>query len=143
MDKLDLPKDIGASMLSLAAEGRAAWRRGDFEAAEKAFLGAWSTIPEPRLDYDYASSLSRGLVEFFRDTRQFDKARTWLETARKVYGAENPEMLWQGGILAFEAGQLDEAFGYFKKLFDAFGERPFKGYDRKYLTFYKERARKR
>jgi len=143
MGKLELPKDIEASMLSLAADGRAAWKRGDVTAAETAYLAAWEMIPEPRLEYDYASSLSRGLVDFFRDTRQFDKARQWLVTAKKVYGDQNPEMWWQGGVLAFEAGDLDEAFSFFKKLHDAYGERPFREYDRKYLTFYKQRSRNR
>jgi tetratricopeptide (TPR) repeat protein len=143
MSKLKLPKEIESAMIELTGQGRAAWAQGDVRAAEEAFIKAWDVLPEPKFDYDYAQSMASGLVTFFRDTRQFEKAENWLELTKPSYGADNPAMLWAGATLSYEAGKLDEAFGLFDRLHKAFGERPFQGYDQKYLKFFRERARMR
>jgi tetratricopeptide (TPR) repeat protein len=144
MTPKDLPPENKAAMSASAAKGRLAWKEGDLAAAEASFLDAWQAIPEPRAEYDYAQSLARGLVDFYRDTKQYEKASSWLPTVREVYGGGyNPSVEFLAARVAFEAGDTDEAFRIFDELYKQYKARPFEGYDSKYLKFYKQRAGKR
>src|SRR5579859_5566234 len=58
-----LPSEIEARFHASAAKGGEAWASGAVGDAESAFLEAWHAIPEPRLEYDYAQSMARGMVE--------------------------------------------------------------------------------
>jgi tetratricopeptide (TPR) repeat protein len=139
--KQTVPADIVARMNEKNASAREARQRGDSAEAEKCFLEAWSLLPEPKIDYDYAQSLSRVLVNFYRDTGQSDKAKKWLEVMRQAYGPEpDPSVEFMAGTVYFEAGELDAAFKIFDALHKKFKQRPFQGKDEKYLEFYKKRA---
>jgi hypothetical protein len=101
----DLPPENEAAMSASAAKGRLAWKQGDIAAAEASFLEAWRAIPEPRVEYDYATSLARGLVDFYCQTKQYDKASSWLPTVREAYGGGyNPSVELLAAKVAFEAG---------------------------------------
>lgn len=139
--KKRLSKDVDARFVEVASAGRAAWLRGDLLKAEEAFMAAWDLIPEPKLEHDRAQSAARGFVTFFRDTGQFDKAREWLATTSKAYNdPDNPSVAFLAGTVAFEAGDREEAFRFFDRLYREFGERPFEGTDKKYLAFYRARS---
>jgi tetratricopeptide (TPR) repeat protein len=122
-------------------KGREAWQRGELAEAESHFLAAWDVIPEPKVEHDYTQSLSRGLVTFYKDTGQFDKATKWLEVARRAYGPE-PDLSVEflAATVFYDAGDLDAAFAIFDHQYKKFGKRPFEGSDKKYLDFYKQRA---
>ena len=144
MKPKDLPPESEAAMSASAAKGRLAWKQGDLATAEASFLDAWRAIPEPRLEYDYAQSIASGFVDFYRDTKQYDKASSWLLTVREAYGpGYNPSVEFLAAKLAFEAGDADEAFRIFDALYKQYKARPFQGDDPKYLKFYKQRAGKR
>jgi hypothetical protein len=131
---------VHSAMSQAAAQGREAWKRGDIGAAERRFLEAWSALPEPKSEQDYAQSLARGLVNFYRDTGQFEKARQWLGTMRELYlPGPNPSLDFLAGTVAFESGDLDSALRLFRQVYLEFGERPFAGSDPKYLDFYRRR----
>ena len=133
-----LPADVEKAFLARAAEGRAFWKAGDVVSAEAAFLDAWQLIPEPRLGYDYAQSFARGLVDFFRDTRQFEKANEWLVVTRQAYrDPDDPTIDFLGATVAFAAGNHQEAFRLFDKVHSAYGLRPFRGEDPAYLKFFR------
>jgi len=123
-------------------EGRAAWSSGDVERAEEKFLLAWSVIPEPKIDYDYAQSLSRGLVTFYRDVKEYNKAKSWTTVMAEMYGsASDPSVQFLTATVYFDAGELNQAFELFQPLYASFGKRPFEGADKKYLDFVRRRAK--
>lgn len=123
-------------------KGREAWKAGDISGAEAHFLQTWNALPEPKLQQDYAQSLSRGITTFYRDTRQFEKARKWIGIVREAYGPElDPSVEFLAGTVAFESGDLTEAFRLFEPLYLKYGKRPFEERDPKYLDFTRTRSR--
>jgi hypothetical protein len=140
MTKKPLSPEVYARMSQAAKQGREAWRRGDIPAAERHFVEAWNTLPEPKSEQDYAQSLAWGLVEFYRDTKQCEKATQWLRALRELYGPHSDSSLdFLAGTVAFECEDLDTAFRLFRQLYLEFGKRPFEGSDPKYLDFYERR----
>jgi tetratricopeptide (TPR) repeat protein len=138
--KQDLPEEALEILKQNSKAGREAWKSGDFALAEKHFVRAWVAIPEPKHDYDYAQSLTSGLVVFYRDTKQNDKAKKWLEEMRRSYGStQNDYVDFMAATIHFEIGELDLAFVIFDNQFKKFKNRPFEGEDKKYLEFYKKR----
>lgn len=141
MIKHSLSPEVLNAYTKAAEEGRLAWKLGAVNEAETKFLEAWNILPNPKIEQDHAQSLAWGLVEFYRDTKQFEKAKQWLRTMKEAYGpSPNAFVNFLAGTVALDAGDLDEAFALFHELFVKFGERPFEGSDRKYLDFYKNRA---
>ncbi|HYR88479.1 MAG TPA: hypothetical protein VE422_30650 [Terriglobia bacterium] len=135
------PEDVVKKIREHGATGRQAWQRGDLKEAEEEFLHAWNSLPEPRTGYDHGQSLSRGLVTFYRDTRQFEKAKGWLDVTREAYeSTSDPSVEFLAGTVHYEAGELDEAFRIFDGLYQQFGQRPFQGVKRDYLDFYKRKV---
>ncbi|HCK5608136.1 hypothetical protein [Pseudomonas aeruginosa] len=123
-------------------EGRTHWHSGNVALAEEKFLLAWSTIPEPKREYDYAQSLSRGLVTFYRDVKNHEKAKAWIPVMEEMYGSKSdPSVQFLAATVHFEAEELELAYALFKGLYDSFGKRPFEGEDEKYLEFVKQRAK--
>ena len=143
--KKSVPHEIVANISAQGKAGREAWQRGDIQKAEDRFLDAWRLVPEPKIEYDYyAQSLSRGLVTFYRDTKQFEKAKEWLTVMRDAYGSgPDVSVEFLAATVYYDAGMLDDAFAIFDTAYKEFKQRPFQGEDRKYLQFYKERAGKR
>ena len=137
-----LPSDSEAILLARAKEGREAWASRDLASAEVAFLRAWDAIPEPRAEYDYSQSLARGMVTFFRDTRQFDKVHSWVAIVRELYPPKDPAIEFLVATVHFEEGSLDAAFAIFDSLYRAYKRRPFKEQDPRYLQFFLDRAGK-
>jgi tetratricopeptide (TPR) repeat protein len=139
-----LSETLTKEIYALGTEGRNAWKRGEIDEAETQFLKAWDVLPEPKEQYDLAPSLCRGFVIFYRDTKQFDKARHWLAEMRKAYGSGvGPDLTvgFLSGTVYFEAGDLDKAAEFFRPLFEQYGNRPFSGEDKKYLDFVKRVAK--
>ncbi len=138
--KQPLPENLKVQLYEHGKLGRQAWQRGAVEEAESHFIAAWNVLPEPKMDQDFAQSLSSGLVIFYRDTRQFEKAHKWLEVMRVTYGlGPNEYVEFLKGTVCFDSEALDEAFTIFDTLYKKFKARPFQGYDKKYLDFYKKR----
>ncbi len=141
--KKTLNKEIESSIQSHGKAGRDAWNKGDLEQAEKEFMACWQAIPEPRLDYDYAQILSGGMVKFFRNTNQLDKAKHWLQVMRKAYGpGTDLDVEFYAATVHYEAGELDKAYDLFRPQYEAYGKRPFEGEDKKYLEFVKQYAKR-
>jgi hypothetical protein len=107
-------------------------------------MDAWSTLPPPAIDYDYAQTLSRGIVIFYRDTKQFDKANEWLRIVREAYGGgANDSVNFLSGTVYFASGDFDKAFQVFDDLFRRFKKRPFQGENPEYLAFYEKEVVRR
>ena len=141
--KQQLPEEALQNLNVSSKAGREAWKNGDTKGAEHFFLEAWAAIPEPKNEYDYTQSLSRGFVAFYLDTKQFEKAKEWLNLMRIAYGHETVPSEYVDFIAAtvyFEAGEFDSAFRIFDAQFKKYKGRPFQGEDKKYLDFYKKRA---
>ena len=140
---VQISKEAEEALKASAARGRAAWASGNIAEAETAFLEAWNALPEPRSECDYyGQSLSRGLVTFFSATGQHAKAYEWLVVMRQAYGGgDNPSVDFLAGTVAFDAGNFDEAFLFFDRLYKEYKTRFFQGEDRKYLDFYRRRTK--
>ena len=137
-----LPAEANAVIENEGALARAAWKRGDIKEAEVHYLRLWEAIPEPKLEYDMAGILARGIAVFYRDTSQFIEAKSWLRVVFEAYGQSNPLPRFLAGTVYFESGDLDQAFELFDSLYKEYGSRPFEG-QKKYLDFYQQRAGKR
>jgi len=140
--KESVPKEIEATIVEKGTLGREAWKSGRISEAENYFLEGWNVLPEPRTNFDFAQSLSRGMVTFYRDTSQFEKAFKWLDVMRESYGpAPNDSVEFLAATVHFETGNRDEAFRIFDDQVKRFKFRPFQGKDPKYLNFYKSRSK--
>lgn len=135
-----LPAAAEAKLDEYAALAREAHEAGDLDTAEKNFLKAWESIPEPRTEYEYADSMATGLAQFFRDTGQAEKAKPWVELAREIYGDEDPDIDFLAATVHYCAGEFDDAYALFDNLYQQFRRRPFQGEDPAYLDFYLERS---
>lgn len=138
-----LPDEVEEHLFDCGGRGRDAVARGDLAGAERAFLSAWNALPEPKARWDRTPSMTRALVLFYRDSRQFPKADQWLGLAREFYddssaGVTTVDLL--EATVRYTEGRLDEAFVLFDKLYQAYKERPFQGERPEYLKFYKERS---
>jgi len=126
---------------------RAAWAAGDMAGAETLLLEAWAELDAAELEGDAAKTdwhqkLSSSLVTLYQRTQQFDEARRWLETMRRLYekdGAPDPHILFVRATLDYDSSDFDAAFDGFATLYAKFGKRPFAGKDVKYLQFYESR----
>ena len=140
MTRQPLAQSVTAKIEEEGKSGREAWKSGDLAKAERHFLSAWDALPEPKLEFDYAQLLSSGIAEFYRDTHQFEKAWHWIRIMRTAYGPEpNPYPEFLAGTIAFESGELDDAYGLFRPLYERYGSRPFEGRDKKYLDLVRRR----
>jgi tetratricopeptide (TPR) repeat protein len=145
----DLPALASKQLDENASLGREAWKKGDVRSAEKYFLSAWQCIPEPKVEYDYAQSLSGGIVEFYRETGQYQKAKHWIEIMRSAYKFpeasehSNDYVDFFAATVFYETGEFEVAFSIFDKQFKKYKARPFQGEDKKYLEFYMEESKKR
>jgi len=121
---------------ALGAEGRHFWSSGNIEEAERIFLECWTAIPDPKLDYDYSQILSGGLVRFFRDSRQIEKAKHWINVMREAYGSSTDlDVEFLAATVYFEANELDRAYEIFEYQYRKYGKRPFEGENQKYIDF--------
>lgn len=143
-EKRPLPQEIVYRLYEHGRMGREARDKGDLAEAERQFLAGWAAIPEPKLEHDYAQSWSRGMVEFFRDTKQNARAKEWLGVTREAYGpGPNVSVEFLAATVHYEADELEKAFSIFDALHREWGQRPFQGKDKKFLAFYKERRAKK
>lgn len=140
-DPRPLPPEAEAQLDKHSAQGRRAREQGDIDAAEKHFLAAWECIPEPKLEYEYADSITVAMTEFYRDTGQAAKAQPWLALARQAYGpGPDPHTEFLAATVHYAAGEYDQAYALFDALYRQYRRRPFDGEDPVYLSFYMERA---
>ena len=123
------------SYAEFCRKGREALSCGDLVQAEQEFLNAWNIIPEPKHLHENGQTLSAGLVKFFRDSKQFDKAKKWLVDMELAYGQGNVYVELLKGSVLFESGALQEAFIVLEPLYKNYGKRPFTGSDKKYYDF--------
>jgi len=142
--KIDLSPSQVEQIEALNKQYREAKHSEDINSAEMSLLGAWAVLPNIT-DYEfYPQSLSRELVQFYRDTKQSPKAIKWLKLARVAYGPEpDPSIEFLAGTVYFTAGEFDTAFSIFDKLYKQYKERPFKGEKPDYLAFYKSELNNR
>lgn len=141
-DVLPLPPDAEKKLYEYGALSREAEDAGDFAKAEKYVLACWNCIPDPKLDYDHAQSLTADIVKFYRDTGQPEKAKEWLPLAREAYGPEPDTYVeFIAATVHYRAGELDQAFVLFDGLFNDYKTRPFQGEKPEYLAFYMDRAK--
>lgn len=134
--KKPLTPNIEEKIQTLGIEGRKSWSKGNIEDAENIFLRCWAEIPEPKFEYDYSQILSGGLVRFYRDSRQLEKASHWIDVMKKAYNSNTDiDIEFMEATVYYEAKELDKAYEIFATQYKNFGKRPFEGEDKKYLTF--------
>lgn len=140
----ELPKDMRDQIDGLLRQAGEAARGNEPERSESLMLRAWEILPEPKLGWEfYSNIMPRDNLLFYRDTRQFDKAKHWLEVTRESYGPGRDESIeFDAATLWYEMGDFDQAFEEFDRQYKAFKKRPFEGHDKKYLDFYMSRKKK-
>ncbi|WP_232468056.1 tetratricopeptide repeat protein [Bordetella genomosp. 13] len=140
-DPRPLPPKVEEQYIGLATKGRKAREAGDFDAAERFYLEAWNVIPEPKLEYDYAGSMTAAMTNFYRENGRIEQAKSWLALAREAYGPDpDPYTEFIAAKVHYAAGEFQAAFELFDQLFQQFRRRPFQGEDPIYLEFYLERS---
>jgi tetratricopeptide (TPR) repeat protein len=123
-----------------------ALRAGDPQGDEAALFEAWALIPEPKFKWSYYPQIISGnFVTHYRDLGQFDKAKHWLEIVRQAYAppneASDDHIGFLQGTVLYEAGDHDQAFELFDKLYKKYRKKFFEGEDKKYLNFYLARRK--
>lgn len=140
-ERKPLPAAVEETLYEAGGLGREAWQAGDLEKAEAHFLTVWNSIPEPRLEYDFADSIAVSLTQFYRDTGQAEKAFQWLAVAREAYGPDaNPHTEFLAATVHYEAGQFEQAYALFDTLYRQYHRRPFEDENPAYLDFYLKKA---
>ncbi len=146
MNKTPLNKELEDFIYTCGKKARDAKSQEDFEAAEKLYLEAWDALPEPKVNYDHADSISVVIAEFYREVGEVEKALRWFQTVKNIYGCSDAPEAFTGfllGTILYKGGRFDQAFVEFDRLFKKYSERPFQGEDKEYLEFYlNERAKR-
>ncbi|MCF5694880.1 hypothetical protein GIV23_27375 [Pseudomonas sp. PA-1-2A] len=122
---------------NLSKEGREYWKKNQLSEAESCFLRAWGIMQSPTLTLDYSQSIARGLVAFFKETKQYEKAISWLTVMHDLYTPKPSDYVeFIAATVYFDAGKTSAAYEIFDKQYKKYGKRPFTDEDKKYLNFY-------
>ncbi|MCF5685747.1 hypothetical protein [Pseudomonas sp. PA-1-3F] len=122
---------------NLSKEGREYWKKNQLSEAESCFLRAWGIMQSPTLTLDYSQSIARGLVAFFKETKQYEKAISWLAVMHDLYTPKPSDYVeFIAATVYFDAGKTSAAYEIFDKQYKKYGKRPFTDEDKKYLNFY-------
>lgn len=121
----------------LSTEGREYWKKNQLSEAESCFLRAWGIMQSPKSTLDYSQSIARGLVTFFKETKQYEKAINWIAVMHDLYTPQPSEYVeFIAATVYFDAGKTSIAYEIFDKQYKKYGKRPFTDEDKKYLNFY-------
>jgi len=86
-------------------------QRENYEAAETALTQATTIAPDDAASFN-------ALADLYNATRRFDEAGEAAAEARRLSGGgsdDDPSALFDAGLIAWNAGQLDEARGLFEQ----------------------------
>ncbi|AZE66424.1 hypothetical protein SAMN05216475_2969 [Pseudomonas synxantha] len=122
---------------NLSKEGREYWKKNQLSEAESCFLRAWGIMQSPKSTLDYSQSIARGLVAFFKETKQYEKAIHWLAVMHDLYAPQPSDYVeFIEATVYFDSGKTSIAYEIFDKQYKKYGKRPFTDEDKKYLNFY-------
>ena len=143
-DRQPLAPKIASEFDAKAQAAYEARENGDTALAEMLLLEAWDLLPEPVFDHDfYPQVYSRAIVEFYRDSSQFEKAEHWLDIVRQAYEpatkASDTSIAFLEATVWHDGGKMDEAFQQFHQLYKQYKLRPFQDKEPRWKAFFLER----
>jgi tetratricopeptide (TPR) repeat protein len=127
---------------ALMRDGLALAKQGRHQDGVPLFKKAWELLPEPKYEWDISQITLYRMAKFFRDAQLFGEAHAWIDQVAKCPGqlGDGKAELIKGTIY-FAAGEMDSAFEWLDKAYQASGKRVFQGEDPKYLNFLKTRRK--
>ncbi len=133
----ELPAPLKSQIDQLLASSGEAFQDGDLPLALSLAHQAWDLIPEPKAGWNYyPQSLAVGFVEDYAGLGDLAEVRRWIPVVYEVYAdpdrANHYTLMIEGRAL-HQLGQVEESRAVFRRVFDLFGPKGFKGEDRRYL----------
>ena len=134
--KPEIPEPIKTEIDEMLAVSAQHYQDGDLQEALKLAHAAWNLIPEPKKNWNYyPQTLAASFIEDYVDLGELDKVRQWIATTYEVYDDESHKDHY---TLMLEAEALykleqDDAIDVFRRIYEIYGPRGFKGEQRKYL----------
>lgn len=122
------------------------WRDGLVEQAITLGEEYWSSLPEPKHDWEWLSQAALFFAKDAANNGRPDYGRIWLERGTKAYGmgAGNDTIRSMIGftdaMVSLAEGDEDRALRYFTASYDFLGKRAFEGEDPRYWEFYARKA---
>ncbi|MDO4878871.1 MAG: hypothetical protein Q3966_06210 [Neisseria sp.] len=111
----------------------------DADAALAIYLRLWGNLPEPRerQPQQIAHWLAGCLFNVYFDTGNYPEAKQWALFGINHRTAEySSHEYLQMGMVCYELKETESALEYFDMAYQLGKDRAFKGFDKKYLTFY-------
>lgn len=121
--------------------------KGKLESGEKSGAiqdaeAAWKTLPEPKFGWDVSKSFAHALAKMYRDTRNFKNA---IALMNELFASGTVKPYQDGprfvmATIYFEMGDNENAMKWFDEANKISKGRCFRGEDKKYQEFYKNRV---
>jgi tetratricopeptide (TPR) repeat protein len=90
----------------------------DFTNALNKYNDAWQLLPEPKLDWEIASWISKCIYSAYFDLSDFITAKKWGVISLQTRGSNiNTGPLINLGMVCYELDQLEEAYKYFDEAY--------------------------
>ena len=141
MEKLDKPRHD--QLFAMSERVHQLWRQGEVEAAISLGEQYWSSLPEPRHDWEWLSQAALFFAKKAANNDCPEQGRVWLERARLAYGPDKDgdftarQMIdFTDGMLSLAEGDDERAFRLFKASYDFLGKQAFAGEDPKHWKFF-------
>ncbi|MFG6892041.1 tetratricopeptide repeat protein [Burkholderia pseudomallei] len=120
---------------------------GKLESGEKSGAiqdaeAAWKTLPEPKFGWDVSKSFAHALAKMYRDTGNFKNA---IALMNELFASGTVKPYQDGprfvaATIYFEMGDNENAMKWFDEANKISKGRCFRGEDKKYQDFYKNRV---
>lgn len=121
--------------------------KGKLESGEKSGAiqdaeAAWKTLPEPKFGWDVSKSFAHALAKMYRDTGNFKNA---IALMNELFASGTVKPYQDGprfvtATIYFEMGDNENAMKWFDEANQISKGRCFRGEDKKYQEFYKNRV---
>ena len=101
-------------------------------------VDAWNLLPDDKVNYSESFLIVKFILQVAIESKNYDVMRKWVDKVlvtdlERVDSGERE--MWAGRV-AYQLGENDKAFEYFKTAFKKSGGRAFHDDDKTYLDFY-------
>jgi len=138
----DLNTTVRDEINTLFIQAKGRLESGDKSGAIQDAEAAWKMLPEPKFGWDVSKSFTHALAKIYRDTGSFQNAIT-LMNELFASGTVKPYQDGPCFVMAtiyFEMGDTENATKWFGEANQISKGRCFRGEDKKYHEFYKNRV---
>jgi tetratricopeptide (TPR) repeat protein len=133
---------LSRQIVEVVEAGNGLHSQGNLDAARAKYQQAWSLLPEPPTQWDLAQWIADCMAEIFFEQGRYAESKAWAMIAVDTKPPRETSSWIVFAKACIELGETDLAVQYLGKAYALGKKRAFQGFDKKYLAFYLERAKR-